>query len=585
MFKTTSPYGTINIFTNTENYLNERTKKRYTNETEWFNQFREQVTNRINENIFRPLYCGNNGAPNVPIRHLTAMLFLKCTRNYSVFDLFEQCEGNIFIRRALGLYNMDDIIPSRATFFNFINKLYKWEEEHGEDLLKTLFEDITRQQVIEFEVSGDKCRMDSTSLSSNIAWLNRYGVIHETLRLAYISAKGDIDKILCRRNRIILNEITEENCFNVSYYNTNSQLESKLFRLGSIIYKIITNIGDKTTKSVEMLQTVFYQHYEIKEDNIVLLPKQKLKASNIQSPHDDESGFISKNGKKVKGFNVNVTETCNPDNYVNFITDVSISSATVHDSNHLIPAIEATEKVTCQKVETINADGAYHSITNQEECTKKNIDFILSNLGGQASQYDLQVVENNNLIVTNVLTGEIIPATLVTRRNKNSPPVWKIINEKGTIRKFTHHDVDNNNLRKQINSRSKEEINLRNNVEATIHQMMYYYPNDKSKYRGKFKHEIWGIGRAICINCRRITIFKQKMLALFKNEIFLLMLIMKMRDIIKILFKIFFVIVNLMKSIKKYLLVKQYNRFSGQIFRKKWVRLCYAKTDFLDCRH
>jgi len=35
------------------------------NEPLWF---RQQVTMRIDENLFNPLFCHNNGTPNAPIR-------------------------------------------------------------------------------------------------------------------------------------------------------------------------------------------------------------------------------------------------------------------------------------------------------------------------------------------------------------------------------------------------------------------------------------------------------------------------------------------------------------------------------------
>jgi hypothetical protein len=43
----------------------------------------------------------------------------------------------------------------------------------------------------------------------------------------------------------------------------------------------------------------------------------------------------------------------------------------------LQPAIEATQQVVTGKIETVNADGAYHSVDNQDYCQKNSIDLII----------------------------------------------------------------------------------------------------------------------------------------------------------------------------------------------------------------
>jgi len=48
--------------------------KDYEDAEKWHNQFRIQVTNRIDEDIFRPLFYDGFGAPNVSIRVLAGMI-------------------------------------------------------------------------------------------------------------------------------------------------------------------------------------------------------------------------------------------------------------------------------------------------------------------------------------------------------------------------------------------------------------------------------------------------------------------------------------------------------------------------------
>ena len=67
------------------------------------------------------------------------------------------------------------------------------------------------------------------------------------------------------------------------------------------------------------------------------------------------------------------------------------------DCDFLQPAIEATQEVVTQKIETTNADGAYHSVENQDYCKENGIDFVVSAIQGRPSRYDLSTDEKGDL--------------------------------------------------------------------------------------------------------------------------------------------------------------------------------------------
>ncbi len=70
MFKKSSPSGQLNMFTSPNSLFSGNSLKMYEDGTAWHNQFRKQLTMRIDEDIFRPLYCHNNGTANAPVRVL-----------------------------------------------------------------------------------------------------------------------------------------------------------------------------------------------------------------------------------------------------------------------------------------------------------------------------------------------------------------------------------------------------------------------------------------------------------------------------------------------------------------------------------
>src|SRR5674536_338969 len=129
--------------------------------------------------------------------------------------------------------------------------------------------------------------------------------------------------------------------------------------------------------------------------------RQEISSSSLQSPHDPDSAYRNKGDQTVKGYSVNVTETCSKDN-LNLITNVIVERANTPDTAYVEPASEATIEVTGQMVKTVYADGAYQSPNNDTCC--ENIDMVFTGIQGAESRYDLDMTPEG-LLVTDTKTG------------------------------------------------------------------------------------------------------------------------------------------------------------------------------------
>jgi len=504
MFKETDKHQQLSAFSNYDTIMNDKALKMFKDKNAWHNLFRTQVVELINEDLFRPLFCNGFGAPNASIRVLIGMYILKEARGLSDSQLFESCNYNSLFKSALGLHNYDDPLPVSSTYYKLRERIVDWEAEGNGNLLEQVFAQVTRSQVMEFKVDGKKIRMDSKLLGSNIAWYNRYELVHETLRLAYRAVKDQAAKVLSETEFDFLKATLGEAGKNVSYRSNKAELETKLTQLGIIIFKIISHIEGNTIKSIEMLRTVFEQQYEVVGDTVIPLSKQQLKATCVQSPHDTDCHYKQKGNKLTKGYSINTTETCNPENNVNLITNVGVESASKTDNDHLIPAVEATQEILSQPIETLNTDGAYHSFPNENYCRENGIDHIIGALTGNQARYNYSFNENNELEATNIHTNEVSLCSPVKTNKPDALPKWRFYDDTGRRKYITQIDIDASMIRRQIKARTREEVNLRNNVEATIFQLGYHYRGNKSRYRGLTKHRMWANLRCIWINFVRI---------------------------------------------------------------------------------
>jgi hypothetical protein len=506
MFKKSNKETQLDAFTSVPTMLESFALKQYSDQGHWHNQFRKEVLMRIDESIFSTLFNDNTGAPNAPVRTLVGMMILKESFAWSDSQLFEHCRFNLLVRSSLGLFNMNDPLPVESTYYLLRKRIYDHQKQSGEDLMGKAFAHITSGQIKDFDVNGRSIRMDSKLIGSNIALFSRYEIIHQTLCMFYKS----LDKVA--KSRILaaeleqLKQLVEEESSKTVYRSTREELKGRLQPIGILIYKMLKLFSELQTESFQLLDRVFNEQYRVSEEHQTeLRPKEEISSSSVQSPHDPDSAYRNKRDQQVKGYSVNITETCSQDN-LNLITNVLVDKANTPDTEFVEPAILSTIEVTSQPVEKVYADGAFQSPSNDGCC--QNIDMVYTGIQGAESKYDLEMTPEG-LLVTDSQTGEHMKAVLVKKLKNSKEDRWRISTPTGHYY-FSQQAIRTSHLRRKMKRRPVEELHKRNNVEATIFQLGFPLRNNKSKYRGLIKQKSWAYCRCLWINLVRILNFTKQ---------------------------------------------------------------------------
>ena len=506
MFKKSNKEPQLDVFASVPTLLESSSFKQYSDQCHWHNQFREQVAMRIDESLFSVLYHNTTGAPNSPIRILVGMMILKESFVWSDSQLFEHCRFNLLVRSALGLFNINDTIPVESTYYLLRKRIYDHQKQTGEDLMGKAFAQITSGQIQDFEVNGRSIRMDSKLIGSNIAFSTRYEIIHQTLCRFYKSLDKFTLSRLLAKDLEQLESLANEEPNKTVYHSTREELKGRLQPIGILIYKLLKLFDDIRTEPFQLLQRVFNEQYNVLTDQqIELRPKEEISSSSVQSPHDPDSAYRNKGDQKVKGYSVNITETCSDDS-LNLITNVMVEKANTSDVTFVEPAIRATMEITGQQVEKVYADGAFQSPSNDDYC--ENIDMVFTGIQGPEPTYDLEMTPDG-LFVTDIRTGERVKAVLVKQRKNTTEVRWSIKTSTG-YHYFNHQAIRTADMRRQMKNRPSEELHKRNNVEASIFQLGFPLRNNKSKYRGLIKQKAWAICRCLWINLVRILNFTKQ---------------------------------------------------------------------------
>ena len=502
MFQTTKENNQLDLLSGVPSMLEGKSYEQYMDPAEWQNQFRENVLKKIDETIFKVLFS-DFGAPNASIRLLLGMMILKEGFGWSDKQLFSEINFNLLVRSALGLFNLNDKVIVPSTYYLLRHNVGEYEEKSGENLIDKTFQSITSAQVIEFNVNGNSLRMDSKLMGSNIGYYSRYEIIHETLRVFFKSLSEEQKQRIGKEERDELSTLLKEKGSGVVYRSTKAEVETKLFSLGLLIWKLLSLFTESENETHKILNRVFEDHFKVEDgDKIVIKNKKEILSTSVQSPHDTDCTFRSKGDQKVKGYHANIVETCD-DNSLNLITDAHMELANIAESKFTIDGIEKSEEVLGHHIENCHADGAYQNPKNNDYCKEHDINFYLTGIQGAPGRYDLSMKEND-LVVIDTQTDETIPATLTKKG------IWKIKTEKGS-RYFKPEEIACCQLRKQIAALPNEIKYKRNNVEATIFQLCFHSRNNKTRYRGLFKNKIWMFFRCLWINLVRIVKFIERL--------------------------------------------------------------------------
>ena len=510
MFKKSSTNKQFGLFDSPSSLMCDRESREYDNPSSWHNKFYREVTCNIDEEVFRPLFAKEredkkDGRPTTSIRILIAMSILKEGSGCSDEALYENCRFNILYRRALGMVSLGEQCPSIDSYYTLRRRIARYEEETGVDLFEKCFKGITRKQALEYRISGKAIRMDSKLISSNIAWFSRYEIIHATFcKQVSESELKSIEDQLIREQAL---DFLAEDARKTVYRTESEAMGKRLLALGIVIDYILSRA---LPEDKPLLRRVFGEQYDKAEDGTVSVRQRKhVTAKSVQNPNDPDAQYRSKAGKKVKGFSTNITETCDEKDKPSLITNVDVEGATTADNTYVESGVKGTEDITGNKVGTLHCDGAYQSEDNRGFAEENKIDFVANGIQGKPSRFDLELTDGQTLEVTDRQTGEVLTAIPV------KDDKWKVQVEnkdgKKSWRYFGRDQIDKAKVRREVESIPFDKRKKRNNVEATIFQYCFHTRNNKTRYRGLFKHKMQAIARCAWINVRRLLLFDLKM--------------------------------------------------------------------------
>lgn len=331
--------------------------KRARLEGSWAHAFRAQALALIDEEQFRQFFHDDNGRPNKSVRLVVCVLLLKEVYDLTDHEALEQLEWNSAWHYALDLAP-EDAHTCQKTLHNFRAMLL------SDDKGVRLFEETTQRLIVAAKLKTSRQRLDSTHTVPNIRILTRLGLFTqvitkflEALRAEHPGLCRRVDAGLCKRY------LDREGYFgDARGLEAPRRLQEAALDLYTLVQQFAKHRAVSAMTQYGLVARLYTDQCEPPESDapVAITLKTKTLSSSLQSPSDPDVTY----GHKGKGYEVQISETCEDDNGFQAITGVAITHANGSDQHALVPAIEQAERTCGTTPEVMIADGGYASGEN-----------------------------------------------------------------------------------------------------------------------------------------------------------------------------------------------------------------------------
>ncbi len=498
-------------------------------DTSWAGVFYREFFSRMNEKPFAVLYADLPSRPNYPVNVLVGLEYLKAGFGWSDKELYEAFLYNMQVRYALGYDEFGKGYFDLRTLYYFRERLSRYMQEKGINLLDQAFEQVTDQQIEAFQIKTKLQRMDSTQVASNIRRIGRVQLLVEVLqRVQRMLNKSDQEHYAADFAPYIQGHAGQ-----YVYHMKAEETDAHLQRIGEFMQRLLVELQRVYAAEpvYQVLERVFGEHFQLEQKGVMTLPNRALSSVSLQSPDDLEATYRKKQGKSYHGYVANLSETCDPQNPLQLITKVQVASNTTDDSQLLAEALPNLKKRT--NLDTIYTDGGHGGPDSDVVLQEQKVEHIQTAIRGHTldpeklylADFVIKLNPDKQPVKVTCPHGQTESAhpssqkkAFVAHFNPEAcstcPRGDKCPAQPGKYDlrrnlRFTQGEAQASERRRRSLKQQKEGRNLRSAVEATMRSIKHPFPAGKLPVRGKFRVASMVIGSAAVSNVRRIQRYLQ----------------------------------------------------------------------------
>jgi hypothetical protein len=479
--------------------------------------FYTEIFCRIPEGIFAELYDGDLASrPNAPVNTLVGAMILQHLYDWTFEELLDRVAFDLKVRAALGLWSLAEEPFCRATLFNFQRRLRDHMARTGRDKFQDVFDGLSQEALERFGMKSQVQRCDSTQIGSNIRQYTRIELLVEVvLRMWRVLVEAD-QALHEERFAVFVKAKTSGQFL---YRLRQSDIEGTLEQLGGLYGWMVEALeaGYGSTEIYRIVARIFAEHFARVEEKIVPRAPEKMGSDSLQSPDDPDATYRKKDEETYRGFVLHATETADPENELQLITDVAVAPNNQEDSRILYERLPAMHEKT-PELRELHTDAGYGSEDNDLRQAELGILAVQTAIRGRTPRAPMRIERDGaDALHVHCSAGHVVPGQPTPNHYKAEFPAAscagcpfaaqcpvQVRSHGGRTFYFTESDVLKQARHHRLETLPEERRALRANVEATIKQFKAPCRDGKLRTRGLFAAKRYAFLRAIAINFGRI---------------------------------------------------------------------------------
>ncbi len=365
MHKIVNPKQT-RLFDPFDNVLTEKTRKRLLDG--WAGVFRHVILELMPVETISGHFDPAMGRPTKELYSMAGLLLIKEFMDWTKDEALDAYSFRMDIHYALNLEPVTHDISMR-TLERYINLF------EDDDLAKSVMLEITVTLVGLLELNIDKQRLDSTHIFSDMASFGRTRLMGVAIKRFLTQLKRHdpkayelLDEQLRKRYAPGVNQL---------FADTKKDSESRRLlrqQVAEDMYLLIRRFADTAEHtgrdSYKAMERIFYEQCEVHEEKVCV--KKKTGGNVIQNPSDLDATY---DGHKGPGYQVQISETCHPENETQLITCALPQTAVEPDTTAISEVLDSLEESELLPREMF-ADTHYCSDENVQAATNRGVELV-----------------------------------------------------------------------------------------------------------------------------------------------------------------------------------------------------------------
>jgi len=354
------------LFDPFDNVLTVKTRKRLLDG--WAGVFRHIILELMPVETICGHFDPAMGRPTKELYSMAGLLLIREFMDWTKGEALDAYSFRMDIHYALNLEPVTHDLSIR-TLERYIDLFEK------DELAGTIMREVTVQLVDLLEINIDRQRLDSTHIFSDMASFGR-------TRLMGVAVKRFLTQL--KRHDPKAYELLDEPLrmryapgVNQLFGDTGRDSESRhLLRcqVAEDMYLLIRRFADAAghtgRDTYKAMERIFHEQCDVHEENVCV--KKKTGGDVMQNPSDPGATY---DGHKGPGYQVQLSETCHPDNEVQLITCALPQTAVDPDSTATSEVLDSLEESELLPQEMF-ADTHYCSDENIQAAAERGVELV-----------------------------------------------------------------------------------------------------------------------------------------------------------------------------------------------------------------